>query len=255
MKIITVNVNGIRAAERKGFFNWLKTENADIVCLQEIKAQEAQLDARFYPENYHCYYHPAQKKGYSGTAIFAKNQPDKIIKQSLWEDMNFEGRIIQADFGDLSVFSIYIHSGSAKQERQDLKMEFLTQRFMPYLQKIKTDKRKMIFCGDVNIVHKRRDIKNFNGNKNHSGCLPEERAYLDELFENMGFIDAFRQINDEDEQYTWWSNRGQAWANNTGWRIDYQILSPNLKNTVKAANIYKTQRFSDHAPLIISYNF
>lgn len=253
MKIITVNVNGIRAAEKKGFFNWLKKENANVVCLQEIKAQEDQLDERFYPKEYHCYYHPAEKKGYSGVAIFSKKKPNLVIKKTNWEDMNFEGRIIQADFSDFSVVSIYIHSGSSKQERQDLKMEFLTQRFMPYLKQLKTQNKKIIFCGDVNIVHQKRDIKNFTGNKNRSGCLPEERAYLDELFNEVGFVDGFREVNNEDEQYTWWSNRGQAWANNTGWRIDYQILTPNLKGIVKNTSIYKDQRFSDHAPLILEY--
>lgn len=253
MKIITVNVNGIRASEKKGFFDWLKIEDSDVVCLQEIKAQEDQLDARFYPKNYHCHYQSAQKKGYSGTAIFSKQKPNKI-SSSPWEDINSEGRFIQADFGDLSVVSIYIHSGSNKQERQDLKMEFLTQRFMPYLENIKQNKQKIIFCGDVNIVHKSRDIKNFTSNQNRSGCLPEERAYLDTVFDKLGFIDGFREVNDEDEQYTWWSNRGQSWDNNTGWRIDYQILSPNLQGTVKSASIYKNQRFSDHAPLVMTYN-
>ncbi|SFV68576.1 Exodeoxyribonuclease III [hydrothermal vent metagenome] len=253
MKIITVNVNGIRAAEKKGFFAWLKKENADVVCLQEIKAQEDQLDERFYPKEYFCYYHPAEKKGYSGTAIFSKQKPSLVIKESPWADINFEGRMIEADFKDFSVISIYIHSGSAKQERQDLKMEFLTQRFKPYLEELKASNKKVILCGDVNIVHQKRDIKNFNGNKNRSGCLPEERAYLDELFNEVGFVDGFREVNQQEEQYTWWSNRGQAWANNTGWRIDYQILTPNLKGTVKNASIYKDERFSDHAPLIMEY--
>jgi exodeoxyribonuclease-3 len=252
MKIITVNVNGIRAAERKGFFEWLETEDADIVCLQEIKAQEDQLDVRFYPKKYHCYYQPATKKGYSGVGIFCKQKPLKV-HTSPWEDINFEGRFLQVDFPNFSVASIYIHSGSAKEERQALKMEFLTQRFLPYLKTLKTNKQAIIFCGDVNIVHKRRDIKNFTSNKNRSGCLPEERAYLDTVFNELNFTDAFRQVNDEDEQYTWWSNRGQAWKNNTGWRIDYQILSPAFQAQTESAYIYKATRFSDHAPLIINY--
>jgi exodeoxyribonuclease-3 len=253
MKIITINVNGIRAAEKKGLFEWLDKENADVVCLQEIKAQEDQLDERFYPKQYHCYYQPAEKKGYSGTAIFSKVKPNKV-SISPWDDINFEGRFIQAHFDDFDVVSLYVHSGSAKEERQALKMEFLSQRFLPYLQDLSNTGRKRIFCGDVNIVHQKRDIKNFNGNKNRSGCLPEERAYLDVLFNEMKFSDAFREVNQEDEQYTWWSNRGQAWANNTGWRIDYQILTPNLKGLVQEATIYKAQRFSDHAPLSITYN-
>ncbi len=253
IRIITTNVNGIRAAERKGFFNWIKTQNADVVCLQEIKAKEDQLDERFYPEEYHCYYQPAERKGYSGTTIFTKQAPIQVIKESPWKDINFEGRFIQVNFKNFSVISIYIHSGSAKQARQDLKMEFLTERFMPYLQKLKISGRKVIICGDMNIVHQERDIKNWKANQKNSGCLPEERAWLDKLFFKVGFIDGFREINQEDKQYTWWSNRGQAWANNIGWRIDYQILTPNLKGKVKNANIYKNKRFSDHAPIIMDY--
>lgn len=252
-RIIMANVNGIRAAEKKGFFDWIKTQDADIVCLQEIKAQEGQLDERFYPKEYHCYYQSAEKKGYSGTAIFSKQVPFQVIRESPWYDINFEGRFIQADFKDFSIISIYIHSGSSKQERQDLKMEFLTQRFMPYLKELKASCCKVIICGDMNIVHQERDIKNWKANQKKSGCLPEERAWLDELFFEVGFIDSFREVNQESHQYTWWSNRGQAWVNNVGWRIDYQILTPNLKNTVKYASIYKDKRFSDHSPLIVDY--
>jgi len=252
-RIITANVNGIRAAERKGFFAWMKTQDADVVCVQEIKAQEDQLDDKFYPQNVHTFYHPAERKGYSGTGLYCKQKPDQVI-HSIWEDIDFEGRLIQADFGDLSVISVYIPSGSAKQERQDYKMAFMTERFMPYLKKLQNDGRKYIICGDINIVHKRIDIKNFTSNQNRSGCLPEERAWMEELFTETGFIDAFREINQEADQYTWWSNRGQAWANNTGWRIDYHILSTNLKGTPKRVEIYKDERFSDHSPLIIDYD-
>ena len=253
LRIITANVNGIRAAERKGFFTWMKNQNADVICVQEIKAQEDQLDDKFYPKDMYTYYKPAERKGYSGTGIYCRQKPDQIIF-SPWEDFDFEGRFIQADFGNLSVISIYIPSGSAKQERQDYKMDFMVNRFLPYLQELQKNGRKYIICGDINIVHKRIDIKNFNGNKNRSGCLPEERAWMDELFNEFKFIDAFREVNKEAEQYTWWSNRGQAWANNTGWRIDYQILTKNLSGTVKDVAIYKQDRFSDHAPLIIDYS-
>jgi len=252
-RIITANVNGIRAAERKGFFTWMKAQDADVVCVQEIKAQEDQLDERFYPENVHTYYKPAERKGYSGTGLYCKQKPDRVIF-SPWEDFNFEGRFIQADFGKFSVISIYIPSGSAKQERQDYKMDFMTERFLPYLQDLQKDGRQYMICGDINIVHKEIDIKNFKGNKNRSGCLPEERHFMDQLFTQEKFVDAFREVNQDAEQFTWWSNRGQAWANNTGWRIDYQILSNNLKDRVKDASIYKTERFSDHAPLVIDYD-
>jgi len=252
-RIITANVNGIRAAERKGFFAWMKSQNADVVCVQEIKAQEDQLDEKFYPKDMHTFYKPAERKGYSGTGIYCKQKPDQVIF-SPWEDFDFEGRFIQADFDNLSVISIYIPSGSAKEERQAYKMAFMTERFMPYLKKLQKDGRQYIICGDINIVHKKIDIKNFNGNKNRSGCLPEERAWMDQLFGKAKFIDAFREINQEEHQYTWWSNRGQAWANNTGWRIDYHILSENLKHTPKRVEIYKDKRFSDHSPLIIDYD-
>ncbi|MBT6326985.1 MAG: exodeoxyribonuclease III [Candidatus Thioglobus sp.] len=252
-RIITANVNGIRAAERKGFFDWMKTQNADVVCVQEIKAQEDQLDDKFYPKGMHTYYKPAERKGYSGTGLYCKYKPDRVIF-SPWEDIDFEGRFIQADFRNLSVISIYIPSGSSKQERQDYKMNFMIERFMPYLKKLQEDGRQYIVCGDINIVHKEIDIKNFASNKNHSGCLPEERAWMEQLFTEAKFIDAFREVNQEKHQYTWWSNRGQAWANNTGWRIDYQILSANLKDTPQRVEIYKNERFSDHSPLIIDYN-
>jgi exodeoxyribonuclease-3 len=252
-RIITANVNGIRAAERKVFFALMQTQNADVVCVQEIKAQEHHLDEKFYPDNIYTYYKPAEKKGYSGTGLYCKQKPDRVIF-SPWADFDFEGRFIQADFGNLSVISIYIPSGSAKPERQDYKMEFMLNRFMPYLQKLQKNGRDYIICGDINIVHKEIDIKNFAGNKKRSGCLPEERAWLDKLFGEAEYIDAFRQVNKQAHQYTWWSNRGQAWANNTGWRIDYQILSKNLKGKVKSAFVYKDERFSDHSPLIIDYD-
>ena len=252
MRIITINVNGIRAAERKGLFSWLKTKNADVVCLQEIKAQEDQLDERFYPPGIHTYYHSAERKGYSGTGLYCKTKPDKI-SYSPWEDMNSEGRIIQADFGDLSVLSIYLPSGSSKEERQAFKMEFITKRFMPHLKKLQKDGRKYIICGDWNIAHKKIDLKNWRPNQKNSGFLPEEREWLDTLYDDVGFIDSFREINQEEFQYTWWSHRGQAWANNTGWRLDYQVVSSNLAGLAKSCEIYKEQRFSDHAPLIIDY--
>ncbi|MDA9058600.1 exodeoxyribonuclease III [Candidatus Thioglobus sp.] len=252
MRIITINVNGIRAAERKGLFSWLKTKNADVVCLQEIKAQEDQLDEKFYPEGMNTYYHSAERKGYSGTGLYCKTKPDKI-SYSPWEDMNSEGRIIQADFGDLSVLSIYLPSGSSKEERQAFKMEFITKRFMPHLKKLQKDGRKYIICGDWNIAHKKIDLKNWRPNQKNSGFLPEEREWLDTLYDDVGFIDSFREINQKEYQYTWWSNRGQAWANNTGWRLDYQVVSSNLAGLAKSCEIYKEQRFSDHAPLIIDY--
>ncbi len=254
MRIITLNVNGIRAAERKGFFAWLPGQQADIVCLQETRAQTGQLKSSvFWPENYHCYYHDAEKKGYSGVALFSKAKPDKVIEGIGWPDVDKEGRYLEAQFGKLSVISLYLPSGTSGEERQAIKFDFL-ERFMIYLQKLATNGRDYIICGDWNIAHKQIDLKNWRANQKHSGFLPEERAWMDQLFQQEPWVDAFRVVNQEPEQYTWWSNRGQAWAKNVGWRIDYQVISKRLKDKVKSANIYKAERFSDHAPLIIDYD-
>ena len=252
MRVITLNVNGIRAAERKGFFSWLQQQGADIVCLQEIKAQSHQLDSSvFHPLGYHCYYHEAEKKGYSGVAIYSKIQPDLIVKGIGWSDVDTEGRFIEAQFGNLSVISLYLPSGSSGEERQAFKFSFMA-RFLPYLQDCFKSKRDYIICGDWNIAHKEIDLKNWRGNRKNSGFLPEERTWLDQLF-SEGWLDAFRLVNQDSEQYTWWSNRGQAWAKNVGWRIDYQIISAGLEDKVVATSIYKDERFSDHAPLLVDY--
>ncbi len=255
MKIISANVNGIRAAAKKGFFQWLTVENADVICIQETKAQAHQLDADiFHPKGYHVYFHDAEKKGYSGVAIYARKKPDKIVYGlgKGFEDMDAEGRYIQANFGDLSVISIYLPSGTSKEERQQVKFSFMA-RFAERLKKMRRQRREYVLCGDWNIVHKEIDIKNFKSNQKNSGCLPEERAWMDDLFSSGGYIDAFRIINQEANQYTWWSNRGQAWTNNVGWRIDYQVITPGLQSRVKNTSIYKDERFSDHAPLIVEY--
>ncbi|MFK5985892.1 MAG: exodeoxyribonuclease III [Pseudomonadota bacterium] len=267
MKVISANLNGIRAAAKKGFFEWMINEQADVVCIQETKAQEEQLsDQIFKPEGYFRFFCDAEKKGYSGTAIYSKQQPNKITKGLGWEVADNEGRYIQADYDNISIASLYLPSGSSKEERQILKMAFL-EKMEPILKAMVNSKRSYILCGDWNIVHKRIDIKNFNGNKKRSGCLPEERAWLDKLFlepeeltqeaitkkDKIGMLDAFRILNQDAEQYTWWSNRGQAWANNTGWRIDYQVISAELGKMLSSTSIYKQQRFSDHAPIIMEY--
>jgi len=256
MKIISANVNGIRSAENKGFFKWLEKQNADVVCLQEIKAQNHQLENEvFYPKNYHCYYEEAEKKGYSGVAIYSKSKPNKIVRGlgEGWEDMDSEGRYIQADFNGISVASIYIPSGSSGDERQQIKFSFMD-RFTDTLKSMRRKRNEFVICGDWNIVHKEIDIKNWKSNQKNSGCLPEERAWLDKVFGPLGFIDAFREVNHLSEQYTWWSNRGQARAKNVGWRIDYQVITPGLKDKVQSAAIYKEEWFSDHAPLTIVYD-
>ncbi|MEY3808126.1 MAG: exodeoxyribonuclease [Pseudomonadota bacterium] len=253
MRIITLNANGIRSAERKGFFIWMQQQNADIICIQETKAQLHQLNSDpFCPVNYHCFYHDAEKKGYSGVALYCKKQPDKIISGIGWQDVDSEGRFIEAQFGDLSVISLYLPSGSSGEERQAFKFKFM-KKFTTYLQECAENGRNYIICGDWNVAHKEIDLKNWRGNQKNSGFLPEERAWLDQLFSDEHWIDAFRQVNQEADQYTWWSNRGQSWANNVGWRIDYQIISRALKDKVTSASIYKHERFSDHAPLIMDY--
>jgi len=256
MEIVSANVNGIRAAAKKGFFDWLFKRLPDVVCIQETKAQLHQLVSDiFCPQGYHCYYFDAEKKGYSGVAIYSRVKPDKVTSGlgDGFEDMDAEGRYIQADFGKLSVVSLYLPSGSSKDERQQVKFDFM-RRFEDTLKAMRRKKRDFVICGDWNIVHKEIDIKNFKSNQKNSGCLPEERAWLDKLFGEMGFVDAFRVVNQEPDQYTWWSNRGQAWAKNVGWRIDYQVITPELADKVKSAEIYKSERFSDHAPLLITYD-
>jgi exodeoxyribonuclease-3 len=255
MRVITANVNGIRSAARKGFYEWLVQQDADVVCLQETKAQEHQLDDDIYcPAGYHCYYHDAEKKGYSGVAIYSRHKPDKVRMGIGWDDFDCEGRYLQIDLGKLSVVSLYMPSGSSKEERQDFKFDIMD-RLMPVLKKYRRQQREYIICGDWNIAHKKIDIKNWRGNQKNSGFLPEERAWMDELFGPAGFVDAFRVVNDKEDQYTWWSNRGQAWAKNVGWRIDYQVITPGLAGKVLAESIYKDERFSDHAPLIIDYDW
>ena len=256
MKVITANVNGIRAAERKGFFQWLADEDADLVCIQETKAQESQLHPEHhYPAGYHCYYFDARKKGYSGVAVFSKCFPKRVVKGlgPGFEDMDAEGRYLQLDFRGLSVASLYLPSGSSSEARQAVKFSFM-ERFTRRLRAMRRQRREFILCGDWNIVHKAIDIKNFKANQKNSGCLPEERAWLDQVFGPLGYVDAFRVVNQEAGQYTWWSNRGQAWAKNVGWRIDYQVITPALADRVRAAHIYKDERFSDHAPLTLEYD-
>ena len=254
MRVISINVNGIRAAHRKNFFIWLQKQDADIVCVQETKAQVKQLTEEIIkPKGYYSYFNDALKKGYSGVAIYSRIEPDKIIDKIGWREADDEGRYLQANFGKLSIVSLYLPSGSSSEERQIIKFDFLD-RFISILKKMRRQKREYIICGDWNIAHKKIDIKNWKGNQKNSGFLPEERSWMDNLFNKLGMVDSFRVVNQEAEQYTWWSNRGQSWAKNVGWRIDYQIVTPGLKDKIKTVSIYKDERFSDHAPLIIDYD-
>lgn len=253
MRVVTLNVNGVRSAARKGLYEWLALIDADIVCLQEVRAQAEHLeDPLFNPPGYFCYYVGAQKKGYSGVAVYTKQKPLAVQTSLGFAIADDEGRYVQLDFENFSVASLYFPSGSSSEERQAVKYLFLD-ALMPYLQTLRANSREYILCGDWNIAHKPVDLKNWRSNQKNSGFLPQERAWLDTLFDTMGFVDAFRVVDTRAEQYTWWSNRGAAWDKNVGWRIDYQIVTPGLKSFITAADIYKTQRFSDHAPLVMDY--
>jgi exodeoxyribonuclease-3 len=253
-RIITLNVNGIRSAAKKGFFKWFAEQDADVICLQEIKAEVEQLDdPLFWPEGYHCHYYSAQKKGYSGVALYSKEKP-LAVQLGLAHDLfDAEGRAVHAQFKEFSVSSLYFPSGTSGDIRQQVKYDFLDYYFK-HLKELRQQKNPVILCGDWNIAHKNIDLKNWRGNQKNSGFLPEERAWLDQVFDQLGFVDAFRAIDKNPEQYTWWSNRGQAWQKNVGWRIDYQIVTPNLEKKILHASIYKAERFSDHAPLVIDYD-
>jgi exodeoxyribonuclease-3 len=253
MRVITLNVNGIRAASRKGLFEWLRRQSADVICLQEVRAPAGELDKdEFRPRYLYSYFEPAVRKGYSGVAIYTREHPDGLVRGIGSPEFDLEGRYLEVRFGDLCIASVYMPSGSSSEERQRAKFRFMKE-FGVHLDRIAQDGRRYVLCGDWNIAHKEIDLKNWRSNQKNSGFLPEERAWLDEVFGPRGFVDAFRVVDPEPEQYTWWSNRGQAWAKNVGWRIDYQVVSPALRDAVRSAKIYKDRRFSDHAPLIMDY--
>jgi len=245
----------VRSAAKKGFYDWMVRQKADVVCLQETKAQESQLDDEiFKPAGYSRYFHDAEKRGYSGTALYCRKEPARVVRGIGDELIDREGRYLEACYKNLSVVSLYMPSGSSGDERQEFKMRMMD-IVLPHLLKLKKRRRQYVLCGDWNIAHKECDIRNWRGNKKNSGFLPEEREWLTELFDKHRYIDTFRCLDQKEHEYTWWSNRGQAWANNTGWRIDYQIATPGLGKCVKNSAIYRDERFSDHAPLTIDYDF
>jgi exodeoxyribonuclease-3 len=259
MRIITFNANGIRAATRKGFFDWFAGQDADILCVQELKAQAHQIPDEAKPAGFFAYFHCAEKPGYSGVGLYSRREPDRVVEglnaiddTCDWSDIDAEGRYLQADFGELSVISCYFPSGSSSEARQAVKMSFL-ERFLPWIKRQKEAGRRIILCGDINIAHNEIDLKNWRGNRKNSGFLPEERAWMDELMA-AGFIDIFRNLYPEDARYSWWSNRGRARENDVGWRIDYHICCPETAARAARVSIYRENFFSDHAPVTANFD-
>ena len=252
-KIISANLNGIRSAAKKGFFEWMAKQSADFICVQELKAQAADMTSEFLnPGGYHGHFHYAEKKGYSGAGVYSKIEPDAVHIGFGSPEFDAEGRYVRCDFGQLTVISVYCPSGSSSPERQEAKFRFM-EVFLPHLLALKAEGREIVICGDWNIAHKEIDLKNWKSNQKNSGFLPEERAWLTRVFDEIGYVDVHRRIDDRPEQYTWWSNRGQAWAKNVGWRIDYHVATLGIAAKATAVSVYKEERFSDHAPLIIEY--
>jgi exodeoxyribonuclease-3 len=253
MRVITVNVCGIRSAAEKGLFRWLRRQRADFICLQETRSHEHQLAGHDVQlRGYHGFFCDAERKGYAGVALYSRQKPDQVVRGFGVPEFDREGRYLEAQLGDLSIISLYLPSGSAGPERQASKFRFL-EAFMPYLVQLRRRRRHYILSGDWNIAHRPIDLRNWRSNQKNSGFLPEERAWMDQLFGAAGYVDAFREVRPGPGLYTWWSNRGQARANNVGWRIDYQVVSRSLAGKARGASIFKGKRFSDHAPLIMDY--
>jgi exodeoxyribonuclease-3 len=260
MRIVSFNANGLRSAATKGFFDWFAGQDADVLCVQETKAQEHQLSGESgqrngcAPDGYRAWFRDAStKKGYSGVAIYARREPDAILTQLGWPAFDEEGRYLEARFGNLSVVSMYVPSGSSGELRQAFKFEVMGW-LKPILEQWLASGRDYVLCGDWNIVRSARDIRNWKSNQKNSGCLPAERDWLNGLCEGAtGWVDSYRALHPEGEDYTWWSNRGAARAKNVGWRIDYQIVTPSLRDRLVACSIHPTPRFSDHAPFVVDY--
>ena len=252
MKVISINVNGIRAASKKGFYSWLAEQNADFVLMQEVRASSEQIPQHL--EGYHFYLHAAEKAGYSGVAVYARAEPQMVESKSGFATLDNEGRWLRLSYANLELVSLYMPSGSSGEHMQ-AKKDQLMQAMLPLWQEIGASPKAWLLGGDINIAHTKLDIKNWRSNQKNSGFLPHERAWLDQLFGEFNLRDAFRIVNQEDGFYTWWSNRGNAYANDVGWRIDYQIVNQYLSAKVLDASIARQPRHSDHAALIMTYDF
>ena len=267
MRICSFNANGLRSAAGKGFFAWFAAHDIDVLCLQETKAQEHQLRvAEFLPAGYHAYFRDATtRKGYSGVAIYSRREPDEVLTGLGRPDLDEEGRYIEARFGNLSVVSLYIPSGSSGEVRQAVKEDVMAW-LRPIMDGWLRSKRDYVLCGDWNIVRARNDIRNWSSNQKNSGCLPHERAWLSGMIDDAcgdglvapaknGWKDSFRVAKPDAVEYSWWSHRGAARANNVGWRIDYQLVTPTLAEAIRSATIFPEPRFSDHAPYVVEYDW
>lgn len=257
LRVVSANLNGIRSATTKGFLDWLPRVNADFICTQELKAQAGDMTAPMLnPEGWFGYFHYAEKKGYSGVGIYARHQPLQVIEGLGVPEIDIEGRYIELVYEKLSVISVYLPSGSSGDVRQTAKFAFM-KHFYEHLADLAARGRQVILCGDWNIAHREIDLKNWKGNLKNSGFLPEERQWLTQVFEDLNWVDVYRSLfpDTTGEAYTWWSNRGQARANNVGWRIDYQIATPGIAGCARDAFVFKDERFSDHAPLVVDYDW
>lgn len=253
MRVTTLNLNGIRSAFSKGVNEWVALQNPDVLCVQELKAQAADLTPDMHEINgMKGTFQFAEKKGYSGVGIYTKK---KVAQSKIGfgsKEFNTEGRYVELDLGKVIIISLYLPSGSSGPDRQEAKFRFLAE-FYPHLKQLRATEREIILCGDINIAHKEIDLKNWKGNLKNSGFLPEERNWLTQVFDELGFVDVFRQLDPRPEQYSWWSQRGGARARNVGWRLDYQIATPGIAATAKSTSIYTEQVFSDHAPVTVDY--
>lgn len=257
LRVVSINVNGLRSATSKGFFEWVEASGADVICMQETRLQSHQWLDEHKPAGWHMHLCPAEKAGYAGTAIYSRLPFESVTNGLSFDVCDTQGRFTAATFkkpdgSEFIVASLYLPSGSSGDEAQARKDSFLID-FLEKLKAWRAANKSIIICGDYNIVHKKIDIKNWTGNQKNSGVLPHERAWLDTIYEELGYVDAFRVKNQNAEEYSWWSNRGQAWANNVGWRIDYHVVSPDWKDKVHEVSIYRDKRFSDHSPVIIDY--